>query len=187
MWLNGVNRMPIMWSQCVDLNGAAVPHVLTNLPPILDFEASSLSDTSYPISAGLLLKGEIHYWVIKPEPDWIDWSLQSQAIHGLTRSFIETQGQPVQQVYTQMVALLQREPYVYSDNPEWEQMWFSRLGARSFGFLNVLDLLSPRARPLFPLFRTTMIEKHGLTAHRADHDVLGIGYAVAELHSAERD
>lgn len=158
-----------------------MPHVLTNLPPILDFEASSLSDTSYPISAGLLLKGKIHYWVIKPEPDWIDWSLQSQAIHGLTRSFIEIQGQPITQVYAQIMALLQNEPYVYSDNPEWEQMWFSRLGKRTFEFLNVLDLLCAQTKTLFPLLRTVMIEKHGLTAHRADHDVLGIGYAIAEL------
>lgn len=161
-----------------------MPHELIDLPPILDFEASSLSDTSYPISAGLLLKGEVHYWLIQPEPDWIDWSLQSQAIHGLTRSFIETQGLPAKEVYTQMLKLLQNEPYVYSDNPEWEQMWFSRLGKRSFEFLNVLDLLGAQARPLFPLFRTTMLERHRLTAHKADHDVLGIGYAVAELQQA---
>lgn len=156
-------------------------HVLTNLPPILDFEASSLSDTSYPISAGLLLKSEAYYWVIKPEPDWIDWNLQSQAIHGLTRSFIEAEGTTAKLVYTQILELLQNEPYVYSDNPEWERLWFSRLGKQAFEFLNVLDLLCAQTKPLFPLLRTAMIEKHGLTAHRADHDVLAIGYAVAEL------
>ena len=40
---------------------------LVDVPPILDFEASSLSDNSYPISAGLVIGGYVHYWVIKPK------------------------------------------------------------------------------------------------------------------------
>ena len=52
---------------------------MTALPPILDFEASSLSDGSYPITAGLVTNGQIKYWIIKPQPDWIDWSLASQS------------------------------------------------------------------------------------------------------------
>jgi len=60
------------------------------LPPILDFEASSLSDTSYPISAGLAIDDQAYYWIIKPEPEWIDWSLESQAVHGLKRLLTAT-------------------------------------------------------------------------------------------------
>lgn len=90
------------------------------LPPILDFEASSLSDTSYPISAGLVVAGHVYYWFIKPEPDWIDWSLQSQAIHGLKRSFIEEHGIPAHQVYAEMIDRLIGHHVIYSDAPEWE-------------------------------------------------------------------
>lgn len=79
---------------------------LIYLPPILDFKASSLSDVSYPISAGLIVSGHVYYWIIKPEPDWIDWSLQSQAMHGLKRSYIEDHGVPVHQVCIEMTAIL---------------------------------------------------------------------------------
>lgn len=90
------------------------------LPPILDFEASSLSDGSYPITAGLVIQGKVHHWVIKPQPDWVGWSLTSQAVHGIKRSELMDFGMPADKVCTQMGELLTGVPFIYSDNPYWE-------------------------------------------------------------------
>ncbi len=56
----------------------------------LDFEASSLSQKSWPIEIGLawLDGGEVQTWstLIRPEQDWnlSDWAPQSAAVHGIT-------------------------------------------------------------------------------------------------------
>ncbi len=59
---------------------------------LIDFEASSLMDGSWPIEVGLAWFNEdmeIESWgsLIRPEHDWIDayWLAESQAIHGITR------------------------------------------------------------------------------------------------------
>ena len=121
-------------------------------PPVLDFEASSLSSLSYPISVGLYLNGRSHYWIIKPETDWTDWDDRSQAIHGLSRRFIEAKGIPVSQVHSELLELLKAYSVVYSDNPDWESKWFDRLGERHFVFDHVLNLLPENNRNLYPIY-----------------------------------
>lgn len=74
----------------------------TILPPVLDFEASSLSDGGYPITEGLVINGELRYWAIKPELEWIDWYLASEAIHGIKRSELIDAGIPAFEVCVQM-------------------------------------------------------------------------------------
>lgn len=63
-----------MLIQTIDKQGVDVTPVsyLKYIPPILDFEASSLFDCSYPISAGLIVNGQKYHWLIKPKPEWVD-------------------------------------------------------------------------------------------------------------------
>jgi len=154
---------------------------LNDIPPIIDFEASSLSDTSYPISAGLVFKGRVYHWIIKPEPDWIDWSLESQAIHGMSRSFVESNGLPAPQVHAEILKLLGDEPAVYSDNPLWEKLWFSRLGKAPFQFLDIVTLLDESYKLIFSSERKSTMANQKLTPHRADHDALSIALTLTRL------
>jgi len=154
---------------------------MTELPPIIDFEASSLSDTSYPISAGLVVCGQVYYWIIKPEPDWIDWSLPSQAIHGLKRSYIEEHGVPIHQVYAEMMDKLVGYGVIYSDAPEWESLWLRRLGPFHFRVADIGELIGKKQREGFSGELAKTFTTHKLTQHRADHDALAISLTVKKL------
>lgn len=64
-------------------------------PIFIDFEASSLSEQSWPIEVGLArLEGKrvvIESKLIRPRPDWseFDWNEKSAAVHGIPRSDLE--------------------------------------------------------------------------------------------------
>ena len=59
----------------------------------IDFEASSLSKKSYPISAGWVkASGENDTFLISPSSDWTDWDVESQSIHGLSRKTLFDNG-----------------------------------------------------------------------------------------------
>ena len=64
----------------------------------LDFEASSLSDRSYPIEVGVARwsapDAPIMTWssIIRPSPEWKrsgDWSQESEKVHGIPRSELD--------------------------------------------------------------------------------------------------
>jgi len=154
---------------------------MATLPPILDFEASSLSDTSYPISAGLVVSGHVYYWIIKPESDWIDWSLQSQAIHGLKRSFIEEHGVPANQVYAEITEKLHGYQVIYSDAPMWDGLWLQRLGAFNIHIADIGELIGNNQREGFSGELAKTFASHKLTQHRADHDALAIALTVQKI------
>lgn len=156
---------------------------LVDVPPILDFEASSLSDNSYPISAGLVIAGHVHYWLIKPKYNWIEWSPKSEAIHGLSREFIETHGVPADKVLQEISEKLKGYAVVYSDNPEWEAMWLGRLGTLDIKIISIYTLIKHRQREQFPLRLDVNFLKNSLDRHRADHDALAIALTVKQLSS----
>ncbi len=153
---------------------------LVHIPPILDFEASSLSNTSYPISAGLIVEGKIYYWIIKPKPDWIDWSLQSQAIHGLKRSYIEEHGIPADQVFIEISEVLTNHNIIYSDAPDWESMWLSRLGELNIKIESIFTL-KDIAKETFSNEFNLSLQANQLVPHRADHDAIAIALTIKKL------
>lgn len=157
---------------------------LVQVPPILDFEASSLSDTSYPISAGLIVEGTVYYWIIKPKEDWIDWSLQSQAVHGLKRSYIEEHGMPADQVFAEIMEVLIKHTVIYSDAPSWEAMWLRRLGKADISIENISHLIGGNKEA----FSNQLIDNfklHQLTHHKADHDALAIAITIKQLQGRQ--
>lgn len=151
------------------------------LPPILDFEASSLSDCSYPITVGLVVSSEIKHWIVKPQPDWIDWSLASQSIHGIKRSYLMEHGLSASQVTEEMKMLLRNHPIIYSDNPHWESRWLRCLGTFDCEVRDIRELLTASLHASFPTYLDRQFAIHGLTRHRADHDAYAMYLAVSEL------
>jgi hypothetical protein len=154
---------------------------LVSLPPILDFEASSLSDESYPISAGLLVDGKLFYWLIKPEYDWTDWDFASQRVHGIPEYLIRRDGLDANQVYREICQLLAGHDAVYSDAPIWEYKWFKRLGTPPCQVKDLHALIPTEVFYRLGETKAHFIEAHQLTAHRADHDALILGLCIHTL------
>lgn len=93
----------------------------------LDFEASSLSDHSYPIEIGWAFEdGRAESHLIRPLPDWTDWNERSEAIHGIPRALIEREGEPVADVAARMVDQLAGHDLLASA-PSWDGHWLSVL------------------------------------------------------------
>lgn len=154
---------------------------LNQFPPILDFEASSLSDCSYPISVGLVINGDVYYWIIKPKQEWIDWSLESQVIHGLKRSYLVEQGIDANVVYQEVRKILEGVSTVYSDNPYWERRWLNALGHFEVEVADVKALVPDEHQSHWQEVFQKQYQKHNLTPHRADHDALAISLTLQQL------
>ncbi len=98
----------------------------------IDFEASSLSADSYPIELAWAdpsqATASLQSFIIRPQQEWLDWSPDSQAIHGMSRSYIQQYGESAARVYEQFersVAGCQ----ICSDAPAWDQHWLDRLAS----------------------------------------------------------
>ncbi|WP_242126372.1 hypothetical protein [Sphingobium sp. Sx8-8] len=77
----------------------------------IDFEASCLPrhGLSYPIEVGIAGQGRAQSWLIRPHEDWAGWhwSAQAERLHGLTLEQVEREGQPVETVFTELVAAVE--------------------------------------------------------------------------------
>jgi hypothetical protein len=52
----------------------------------LDFEASSLSDRSYPVEVAWVFQdGRSESHLIRPATEWTDWDDEAEAIHGTVK------------------------------------------------------------------------------------------------------
>ncbi|WP_170330064.1 exonuclease domain-containing protein [Ruegeria arenilitoris] len=107
-------------------------HLVQSQPAFfLDFEASSLSAISWPIEIGIarVVGGEVVTGsrLIKPHPDWDDagWSEISAQVHGLSRAYLEAEGDDPQRVAQWFKT--ENNGIAITDNPEFERRWLIRL------------------------------------------------------------
>lgn len=160
------------------------------LPTVFfDIEASSLGPASWPIEVGWAtvapdLSVTATAILIRPEPDWLDWSAQAQGVHGIDLAFAREQGRPASQV-AQALNEAFDSGVVFSDACEWEAHWTRRL----------YDAVGVRrtwrigdALPLLRATASTPSDNHWLSAHlsdtrlhRADADALVLAEAYCEL------
>jgi hypothetical protein len=102
---------------------------MSELPNIafLDFEASSLGKKGYPIEvAWVFADGREESWLIKPAPSWLDWNADAQAIHGISRDRLMSEGTSVDEVAQRMMSVL-TGCALYATAPSWDGKWLSRL------------------------------------------------------------
>src|SRR5690242_16963242 len=93
----------------------------------LDFEASSLAERSYPIEVGWVFEdgaGEAH--LIRPAPEWTDWSAAAQTIHGIDRADLLANGADHAAVARRMIEVLTGHTLCASA-PSWDGKWLSTL------------------------------------------------------------
>jgi hypothetical protein len=99
----------------------------------LDFEASSLSKKSVPIEIAWVFEdGRSRSALIRPAADWDDWAADAEAIHGISRELLASEGLPVEQVASEMVEVLTGHD-LYASAPSWDGKWLSVL-LRAAGF-----------------------------------------------------
>jgi len=97
------------------------------LRAFLDFEASSLAKASYPIEVAWVFEdGLSESYLLKPLPEWTDWSERAQAIHGITRATLEAEGHPVAAVASRALEVLGGHD-LYASSPSWDGKWLSVL------------------------------------------------------------
>lgn len=160
--------------------GAAGTNADGGMPLFLDFEASSLNPSSYPIEVAYSCPdGEIESCLIVPESDWLDWDPYAQReIHRISRAMLFAGGSAPGQVLERMNERLSGEP-VYCDGGEFDAHWLNRL-AQAAGFLPAFELLD--IGTLYPselflrggLYEQVSEQAWGMTEgqrHRADTDV----------------
>jgi hypothetical protein len=99
----------------------------------LDFEASSLSDDSYPIEVAWVFEdGASETHLIRPAPSWTDWDPQAAATHGYSRAALLADGEPNDAVARRLVERLAGH-VLFASAPSWDGKWLSVL-LRSAGF-----------------------------------------------------
>lgn len=93
----------------------------------LDFEASSLADDSFPIEVAWVFEdGRAESFLIKPAPGWVDWSLEAEEVHKISRAQLTVEGQPHDLVARRMLAELKGHDLLASA-PSWDGKWLSVL------------------------------------------------------------
>jgi hypothetical protein len=93
----------------------------------LDFEASSLAKRGFPVEiAWVFESGEEEAHLIRPAPDWTEWSAEAEAVHGIPRASLERDGRPVEEVARRAVEALSGHR-LYASAPSWDGQWLSRL------------------------------------------------------------
>ena len=93
----------------------------------LDFEASSLSDRSYPIEVAWVFEdGRSESHLIEPAQGWDDWDDVAQTVHGIERVKLQTEGTPPHIVANRMVEALTGHD-LFASAPSWDGKWLSVL------------------------------------------------------------
>ena len=93
----------------------------------LDFEASSLAKNSYPIEIAWVFEaGATETHLIKPAPDWQDWDETAEAIHGIPRAQLESDGENHAIVAQRVLEVLSGHR-VFASSPSWDGKWLSIL------------------------------------------------------------
>jgi hypothetical protein len=93
----------------------------------LDFEASSLSERSYPIEVGWIFEnGDAEAHLIKPAPTWTDWSSRAAAVHGISRELLKREGTAHEEVARRLVDVLSGHQ-LFASAPSWDGKWLSVL------------------------------------------------------------
>lgn len=93
----------------------------------LDFEASSLGKTSYPIEVAWVFEdGRSESHLIRPAPHWTDWDEESETIHGIARATLLSDGVPHDAVAKRMIDVLAGHA-LHASAPSWDGKWLSTL------------------------------------------------------------
>lgn len=121
---------------------------------IVDCEASGLSSDSYPIQIAWLdvHTGETDTFYIKPAESWTHWDENAEEVHNIPKQLLRDVGLDVTEAAHRFLSALEKgDRQVYSDAPDFESFWLSKLLNTSGIFTepvrlyvrHVIDLVEP--------------------------------------------
>ncbi|MBT0571599.1 hypothetical protein KIK84_14825 [Curvibacter sp. CHRR-16] len=147
----------------------------SDLPTILDIEASGLGKGSYPIEVGYVLpNGSAYCTLIAPQPEWTQWDKQAAGLHGIGREQIERCGKPVQEVAQHLNTVLAGQT-VYTDawanDYSWLNALFEAANAQPrFKLESLRSLLTEEQAAVWHSIKEQVQHETALVRHRASTD-----------------
>lgn len=147
-----------------------------DVPAIIDLEASGFGRGSYPIEVGVALTdGTVHSALIKPPENWMHWSEEAEAIHGISREHLKEHGKTPREVAMELNELLKGQ-VLFSDAWSFDSSWVGRLFdeadlVQRFKIDTLNRLLTEDEMARWSDTKDAMIVEMGLTMHRAANDV----------------
>lgn len=144
-------------------------------PAILDIEASGFGPRGYPIEIGIILpNGRAWCSLIRPQPEWIFWDEEAEALHGITRTQLLQIGRPAKEVTTILNEWLE-DHRVYSDGWAHDYPWLHRLydaadAHPSFTLDSIRSLLTEAQAASWASMRHRTAQTLLADRHRASQD-----------------
>lgn len=93
----------------------------------VDFEASSLGKRGFPVEVGWAAEdGSEEGYLIRPAPDWQEWSAEAEQVHGIPLERLLREGSAHDLVARRMIEALAGHD-LYASAPSWDGQWLSRL------------------------------------------------------------
>lgn len=95
---------------------------------VIDFEASSLNDGSYPIEFGYCdLDMNSGGFLIKPQPEWTDWHPDAASAHGIPRDLLFAIGIPAREAAERINYMTDGGQVFLCDGGASDQRWYEVL------------------------------------------------------------
>jgi hypothetical protein len=160
----------------------------TDLPIVIDIEASGFGRGSYPIEIGFVLPdGRGDCMLIRPDATWQHGDPAAESLHHISRALLDRHGQPIASVVDRLEAQLAGKT-VYSDGWGHDYSWLSTLydaAGRRPGFRldSLQKLLSPEELDAFEAAKTAVAGESPLERHRASADARLLQSTVGRLHA----
>lgn len=150
---------------------------MTQIPAIIDIEASGFGRGSYPIEVGIALgNGEVHSFLIKPADTWTHWSEDAEKVHGISRQRLFDEGLSPRAIALQLNDLL-RGMVLYSDAWGFDSSWVARLFdeaglVQRFKVESINKLFNEAQMEHWNYIKEEVWQEHGNNhRHRAAQDV----------------
>lgn len=153
----------------------------------IDFEASSLSKTSFPIEVGWVFEdGQSFSCLIRSAPDWDDWSEEAEAIHRISREDLRREGTAVETVAQKMLDMLAGHD-LFASAPSWDGKWLSVL-LRAGGFPRHALRLRKSDEAFFEAARKILDQTHSDNeVEKLVSDIVSQSEPIAPAHRALPD
>lgn len=150
---------------------------MTQLPFVIDIEASGFGSGSYPIEIGVALSdGRLLSRLIKPMDHWVHWQDSAEKLHGISRERLCDEGCDPHEVAAELNELL-HDQTVYTDgwgvDRGWLALLFYECGmAQRFKLEAIFRLLNEPQLESWAKSRELVVKQSGLVPHRAGSDAL---------------
>jgi len=152
-----------------------MPQTNSFIPAVIDLEASGFGKGSYPIEVGVAMAdGSTHCYLIKPQPDWVHWSEESERLHGISREILQHRGRDVKEVADELNRLLEGAT-VYSDGWGFDSTWVALLfevaqRPQKFKVAQLQALFNEQQYNHWHETHQAVVKAFNITRHRASSD-----------------